>query len=170
MLIKEEETVKKRISKKFATGITLVVLGVIFFVLQFAEGYSEALMFFLFGAGFLIAYFYKKKYGFLIPGCLLLGLGLGTVFGRSGNLESIGLGIGFVVIYVIAYLYEKKSHWWPLIPGVILIFTGIGKESDLFSKGWPLILVFIGIFIIIREFKVSKKSKSDEQIESDKKS
>jgi len=169
-LIKEEETVKKRISKKVTTGITLVVLGSILFALQFAEGYSEALMFFLFGAGFLIAYFYKKRYGFLIPGCLLLGLGLGTVFRSSGNIELIGLGIGFVAIYIIAYLYEKNSHWWPLIPGVILIFTGIGGGSDTFSKGWPLIVVLIGIFIIIHGLKVNKISKSGEQIESKGKS
>jgi len=169
-LKKEEETVKKQISKKVTTGITLIVLGVILFALQFAEGYSEALMFFLFGAGFLVVYFYKKRYGFLIPGCLLMGLGLGTVFRSSGNLESIGLGIGFVAIYVIAYLYEKRTNWWPLIPGVILIFTGIGRGSDVFSKGWPLIIILFGIFIIIRGVKVNKLSESDEQIESEKKS
>jgi len=162
--------VKKRISKRVTTGITLIVLGVILFALQFAEGYSNAWMFFLLGAAFLVAYFYKRKYGFLIPGCLLFGLGLGTVFRSSGNLESIGLGIGFIAIYVIAYLYEKKSHWWPLIPGVILIFTSIGKGSNAFSKGWPLIVVLIGIFIIIHGVKVNKISESDEQLESEKKS
>jgi hypothetical protein len=40
--------------------------------------------------------------------------------------------VGFIAIYVIAKLYERDSHWWPLIPGVILILIGVPKTAKIF--------------------------------------
>ncbi|NIM62909.1 MAG: hypothetical protein GTN89_03285, partial [Acidobacteria bacterium] len=65
----------------------------------------------------------------------------------------VGLGAGFIAIFVIALVYEKRSHWWPLIPGGILLVTAfsIGEElmDFLFSGGWPLVLIIIGVIIVL---------------------
>lgn len=41
---------------------------------------------------------------------------------------------------------------WPLIPDGVLVISGIAQGSEvlqtLFSVGWPLILVFVGLLIL----------------------
>ena len=78
-------------------------------------------------------YLYRGTYALLIPGGILLGLGLGAIGERAmpGSVDfvAIGLSVGFLAIYVIALVYASRSHWWPLIPGVILILAGIAAGN-----------------------------------------
>jgi len=80
------------------------------------------------------------------------------------NPWQVGLGAGFVAIFLIALVYEKQSHWWPLIPGGILLVTAfsIGDElmNFLFSGGWPLVLVIIGVVIVIGSFTKRRPDKN----------
>lgn len=141
-------------------GSILIVLGIGLVALQLFEGFSDAVILFLIGGAFVAGYLYRRAYGLLIPGCILLGLGLGKV-GESaltafGGMEQLGLGVGFVAIYVIDLVYQGKSSWWPLIPGGILVATGLSEGSKtferLFSVGWPLIFVFIGLLLLAGAF------------------
>jgi hypothetical protein len=151
-------------------GTILIVLGIGLIALQYFEGFGEAVIFFLIGGAFTAGYLYRRSYGLMIPGGILLGLGLGSV-GESilnsfGGLEQIGLGIGFVSIYVIPLIYEGTSSWWPLIPGGILIVTGLSEGSKtferLFEVGWPLIIVFIGLVLLAGAFGLTGRKKPDE--------
>jgi len=58
------------------------------------------------------------------------------------------LFVSVVQIYVIALLYQGRSSWWPLVPGVIFLLLGFRAwrrfRLFLFSEGWPLILVIVG--------------------------
>jgi hypothetical protein len=150
-------------------GTVLIVLGIGLIALQYFEGFGEAVIFFLIGGAFTAGYLYRRAYGLMIPGGVLLGLGLGSV-GESvlssfGGLEQIGLGIGFVAIYVIPLIYEGKSPWWPLIPGGILIVTGLSEGSKtfdrLFEVGWPLIIVFIGLVLLAGAFGLTGRKRSE---------
>ena len=112
--------------------------------------------FFVIGALFVAGYFYSRNTGLLIPGCILLGLGSGAILdARFAAIHStqFGLGLGFLAIYVIALAYERRSHWWPLIPGSILVLVGLSIREEvfryIFSQGWPLILVVIGVVILV---------------------
>jgi hypothetical protein len=108
----------------------------------------------------------------VIPGCILLGLGLGSVGGSSISSVSedtfvlLGLGVGFIAIWVIPLVYEGKSIWWPLIPGAILIVVGLAEGSESIEKllevGWPLILVLIGLLILAGAFGLTGRKKQDE--------
>ncbi len=42
----------------------------------------------------------KNSAGVLIPGCLLLGLGIGMFYGRPDVGVLVGLGIGFIAMFV----------------------------------------------------------------------
>ncbi len=146
----------KRDQGRIMAGGILILLGLGLFALQFVEGLGEAILLFLVGGIFTAGYLYTRKYGLLVPGGILLGLGLGAV-GEStafgiGDFTAIGLGLGFASIYVIALVYQGQSHWWPLIPGVILILGGLASASPaldrLITVGWPLILVFVGLVIL----------------------
>ena len=102
----------------------------------------------------------RQNYGLLIPGCLLLGIGLGEVGGDSflsfGDSSTLGLAFGFIAIFVIARLHEGKSHWWPLIPGSVLLLMSIPRTQEWFeylSRHWQLLLVLIGALILIAAFR-----------------
>jgi hypothetical protein len=136
-------------------GAVLIVIGALLLILQYATGVAYSIMFLIGGSAFLIAYFGKRTYGFLIPGCIMLGIGVGRL-GEEASLpvddaSAIGLGIGFVAIYGIDRLFNRKSHWWPLIPGLILFVNGIGSDFDfgrLISRGWPVILIIVGLLFL----------------------
>jgi hypothetical protein len=131
------------------TGVTLIIVGLALFVLQFFEGVGESLFFFVIGAAFLAMYARRKEYGFLVPAGIMMGLGLGFIVDSS----SLGLGIGFLSIYVIDTVVRGPSHWWPLIPGLILVLKAVTARYDDFgavvSRGWPLILVIVGVLYLM---------------------
>ncbi len=144
---------------RVVSGVTLIGIGLLLFWLTRAENFADAVRFFVIGSLFLGAYLYSKNYGLLIPGCLLLGLGAGKLLERMERFDEpgqLGLGAGFVAIFVIALLYEKRAHWWPLIPGGVLLISAfaIGEELRrfLFSGGLPLVLVVIGVIILLGTF------------------
>lgn len=155
--------------RQVATGAILILVGLGLFALQFIEGFSEAVILFLIGGAFVAAYLYFRNYGLLIPGGILLGLGLGSVGESSvlafGDFGAIGLGIGFVAIYVIALVVQGSSHWWPLIPGLILIVTGLASGTNLerlLAVGWPLILVLIGLLLLAGAFGLIRRPRKAE--------
>ncbi|NIM01234.1 MAG: hypothetical protein GTN89_10475 [Acidobacteria bacterium] len=144
---------------RFVAGVTLIGIGLLLFWLVRVEDLGQSLLFFVIGSLFLGAYLYSKNYGLLIPGCLLIGLGSATLLRRMDGLDNpwqVGLGAGFVAIWLIALIYEKQSHWWPLIPGGILLVTAFSIGDDLmeflFTGGWPLVLVIIGLIIVLGSF------------------
>ena len=142
--------------RRLVSGGTLIVIGLALFLAEYLEDFDHSAILLLLGTLFLGGYLYTKNYGLLVPGCILLGVGVGW-FGRrsfdlSGDFAEISIGVGFIAIYVIALIYERRSHWWPLIPGTVMILIGldVGRTAFdyLFERGWPLVLVAIGLFIL----------------------
>ena len=137
-------------------GAVLVVLGLGLFALQIVGGLGDAVVLFLIGGVFVFFYFARRIYGLLIPGCILLGLGLGRVGEvggfASGDVEPVGLGVGFLSIYLIDSIYRGRTHWWPLIPGLILTLGGIARLSAdaqrLVAVGWPILLILAGLTLL----------------------
>jgi hypothetical protein len=142
---------------RLAAGLTLILLGAGLYGMQYLEPMGESVTLTLLGGLCIAAYFYSRFYLLLMVGCIVLGLGIGSFGERTysvvGEFTKVGLGIGFILIYLIALLYQRRSHWWPLIPGIILILLGFRAWRKfrlfLFSDGWPLILVFIGVLILL---------------------
>jgi hypothetical protein len=135
-------------------GLILIGLGVLFLV-----GRSVYLGGWIWlvglGAVFIIAYLSSRSYGLLIPGCILVGLGLGDALGQS----SLGLGLGFVAIFVVDTLVKgRASHWWPLIPGVIIAgdalantrIGALGTLRSITTDWWPLLLIGLGLLILFQ--------------------
>jgi hypothetical protein len=144
--------------QRITAGLVLIGLGLALFAMNKVGNIGPWAIFFVVGGAFLAAYFYQREYGFLIPACILMGLGAGNVgknvfdFDISGQM---GLGLGFVAIFVIAFLYERRTHWWPLVPGAILIATSLTRFSDFVEfmvDNWPLALVILGILIMLGAF------------------
>ena len=143
-------------SRQFA-GIALILVGILLFVLQWRGGASQAVVLAIIGGFLLLGYFARKQYGLLVPACILLGISLGTALeqtsSRYDNFSSLGLGIGFIAIYAIDRLFRGKTTWWPLVPGGILVVSGLAQAMDkaarVFTIGWPILIVGAGILVLL---------------------
>lgn len=142
---------------RVTTGVMLILLGLALFGMRYIGDLGESVLLLCAGGLFVAGYLFTRAYALLVVGCILFGLGFGS-FGERyfyvwGEFSRIGLGVGFVLIYLIALAYERRSHWWPLVPGTILILLGLQSWGKvwrfLFSDGWPLILVIIGVLILL---------------------
>lgn len=148
-------------------GIILIVVGLGLLALQLFEGLGRFTWPLLVGALFLAGYFARRTYGFLIAGSILFGIGLGQlgedIFDVAGDgVETIGLGLGFVSIYVLDRIDRADAPWWPLIPGLILLATGLGSVggeiANVMDYVWPGLLILIGLALI---FGLSRNRRTD---------
>ncbi len=158
------------IANKRTIGILLMAVGAILILMQYVGGH-ETIPIFLVGGAFLAIYFIKRIYGFLIPGCILTGVAFGLLSLDSifiaGNSIVVCLGIGFAAIYLIDTIVKGKSHWWPLIPALALIGTGVMMEYGHLlayaGKGWPYAIVAVGTILIACSFNEPRPEKVPHQ-------
>ena len=149
--------------RQIIPGLILIALGIVFLLTQYFE-FGPGLFLILLGLMFLIPYGFKHTYGLLIPGCILAGIGVGLAFERAltrpAVTVSIGLGLAFVAIFLVHLIVVGSSHWWPLIPGGILVLGGVAELAPqgqaLLEKGWPLLLIAIGLAILAGPFVWSR--------------
>ena len=113
------------------------------------------------GLVFLAAFLVRREYGFLVPGSILTGIGVGVVLVNvtddsvSGAVFLLSLAGGFLGIWALGTLFRvRENHWWPFIPGGILALLGTitlaGEDVEDVLRWWPLILVAGGALIIGR--------------------
>lgn len=149
-----------------AAGLALIVLGAALLVLERTGGSPDHLFLILVGGVFAAGYFYKKAFGLLIPGAILIGLGSGLayddLYSRSfvdGESALFGLGVGFLLIYVVSLLYERVNRWWPLIPGAVLVIAGFPEWewADEILDFWPVAVMAIGLFLLFRAVVARQK-------------
>jgi hypothetical protein len=113
------------------------------------------------GVAFMVAYALTRRYGFLVPGGILIGVGAGvlaaalTQTGDSGQYPVIGGGLGFLSIYIIDFAVSKHSErWWPVIPGGIMLVTGAatlaGNDQlmNQLAKWSPVLLIALGVWLL----------------------
>ena len=135
-------------------AIILIGAGVLFLLSQFSffPGFGDMVLLLL-GGIFMYAYFTTKpgyRVGFLIPGAILSGIGVGQFLSDlpgtgllfGGSITAITLGLGFCAIW-----FFERQHWWALIPGGIILLGGL---SSIFRVGalWPLVLIGLGIYLL----------------------
>lgn len=151
--------------RRMTVGLILIVVGLGLYLLDRMRGIDEGAVLLIIGSAFLVAYLLQKRYPLLIPAGILLGLGTGMsardTFVDHGDATVLGLGLGFISIFAIARLYEGKSHWWPLIPGGVLVLVGIPGTHRAFStlfEHWQLILVIVGLVMLIGAFRSGREN------------
>jgi hypothetical protein len=123
------------------------------------------------GVGLALVAIVSPSYGALVGGMVLLGLGSGMLLGdrgvgglSSGTWIVLGLGGGFILIWVLALLLKIGKHWWPLVPGVVLLAIGGARFYRHFvvippevmvalRTWWPAFLVVAGVWMLVRAFR-----------------
>jgi hypothetical protein len=148
--------------RNLAPGLVLIGLGVLFGVVQLTGIGGEAVVAVV-GGGLLVGYALTRHYGYLVPGGILTGLGLGIIWqaqvlNDSGGAVLVGLGAGFLSIYLIdAVVRQDRALWWPIIPGGITLTIGLlletGRGGTLAGAAplWPIALVVIGGALLLRQ-------------------
>jgi len=162
------ETNSNHQSKGIVGGVILITLGMLFLIGQVFQ--IEWYGYFLLAALsilFLTSGLLTRTPGLLIPGGILAGLSLGvwavqlpmlgTEVNRGGTFL-LCFASGWVLVSVLAAVIGKPM-WWPLIPGSILAVVGAALFAGgtalivlqwIDTVGWPLILIAVGAYIIIR--------------------
>jgi hypothetical protein len=163
----------KKDKGKIFSGIVLILLGLSISGINVFSGFSHNSILLLLGGLFIAWYFYNNSYGLLIPGCILAGIGLSSIgshyFWHSPHNSQLGIGLGFVAVYVIDRLHHGKSHWWPLIPGGIMVLSALSQGAfgmrNIFHVGWPLILIILGLWIVGKSTGIIHKKENPDSEE-----
>jgi hypothetical protein len=125
------------------------------------------------GGALLATFAVTRHYGALVPGGIMSGLGAGIVASQSlaltdegtGGVIVLGLGIGFLSIWLIGGLVHVAEHQpWPLIPGGILATIGgallVGGQAVELLRYWPIVLIGLGVAALIRGFRGASMRRS----------
>jgi hypothetical protein len=167
------ESKTKYINGSLVAGLILTGIGLGLLIFQFA---GLAMYFpLVLGLVFLTAGIATRQAGFLIPGGIIGGVGLGTLVTMSGrffptdSVESGGVflltfSLGWFLITLLSKLFTNETQTWALIPGAVMATIGglilMGEKGLLIlefaSKFWPVILVVIGLSILYGWWKENK--------------
>jgi len=150
-------------------GTLLIAIGLLVLLAQNIKTEALGLLFLpALGGLFLIAGIIGRQAGFIIPGGILTGIGLGAIFTQNpqiaasetaqGGVFFIGFALGWLLITVLSKLFTHETQWWALIPGAIMALIGGGlmlggaalSVLEFAGRWWPLILVALGLVIIVR--------------------
>ena len=156
---------------RMAVAVILIVVGVVGLAAQVFDVTADmgGWVVTLIGVGFLVAFAFTRQYGYLVPGGIMTGLGAGIIASQSlvladeqtGGVVVLGLGLGFLSIWVIgAIAHVDRHHWWPIIPGGILAVVGaallIGGQAVNLLDYWGVAIVAIGLIVLWRALAESR--------------
>ena len=180
-----ENTTSTAVEKKFNTrpglvaGIILILVGLMALAQQFIRldwlglAFLPTLALIFMATGLIY-----KKIGLIIPGGILAGIGAGAIASETLPLGEPQDGARFLLIFAagwalitllsaVLHLRDRKQEiaWWALIPGTIIGLIGaailIGgtalKALELLGQGWPVILIALGLYILLRRKQVENR-------------
>ncbi len=152
--------------RRLVPGLILILLGIALLLREYFE-IGPGLILILAALIFIVPYMFTRWYGLLIPGMILLGLGIGLLVERGLRTSAtvpFGLGLGFIAIFVTDFVATRMVRWWPLIPGGILVLVGLVDASPeartWLERGWPVILILGGLLILARDFTQKNQPKA----------
>lgn len=148
-------------------GLLLLTLGAALLVARLQlVGMGPAILMAL-GVAFSLYGVFSRRLSPLVPGCLLLGLGAGMFLGDRGlaslgvvKWNLVGLGAGFVLIFLLALLLGLGTQFWALVVGcVLLAVAALPQLKHLLQPEvvvalrtyWPVVLVAMGLYLLARE-------------------
>jgi hypothetical protein len=158
--------------RNFAPGLVLIGIGVLFLFVQLTDIGGEAVVAII-GGGLLVGYAVTRRYGLLVPGGILSGLGLGIIWQErvlqdAGGAVLVGLGVGFLAVYLIdAFARRGRALWWPVIPGGITLTIGLMLEAGpggtlvAVAPLWPIVVIAIGAALVLHQMTAGGEHESD---------
>jgi hypothetical protein len=145
-----------RAGGRLTAGIVLLAIGAALLAQHYSDNLRDGGAVLVVAVAFLVAWAMRGMYGLLLPGAILAGIAVGDIFTGAHTFHNAGmicLGGGFVAVFVLDFVRRGRAHWWPLVPGAVLIVTGLAEDdAGWFHLGglvWPLVLIVLGLAIVI---------------------
>ena len=135
-LINADNNVNQKNRKAvFLVGISLIIIGIILLSMQsIIDGWKIVILLPILGVIFILGGINYRKFGLLLTGTILSGLGFGlalffTDLLTLGINSKVGVvilsfGLGWCVLPILSTVIFKNNVWWPFLPGGILLATG----------------------------------------------
>lgn len=158
-------------------GLVLVIIGVVALAYTLTQQNLPGVLFLpALGLLFLAWGMLRRQVGPLVPGGVLLGMGVGVLvtgndFVDSGSQEHapillLCVGLGFALITLLSLLFTTRRFWWPLLPAALLVALSVAlliggtplEVARVIGKVWPLGLVVSGLFLLWEWYRPVKKS------------
>jgi hypothetical protein len=110
----------------------------------------------LVGVGLLAVFWASRAYLALVAGAILTGLGTGLLVAGflpgnevDGAGAVLGLAGGFMAVWTVSRILElREHHWWPLVPGSILLAVGSGLALDLIAGDASALIVPAALVVL----------------------
>jgi hypothetical protein len=142
-------------------GIMLVLAGATFLAGQYVDIKIMTLALPMFGVLMLGAGVFRRSSGWMIPGGILTGVGLGVLLIEDTALDEdavllLTIAFGFALITVLSRLFAERALYWPLIPGSLMALVGVGfllggvwmQVLEVIGSLWPVGLIAVGVAIV----------------------
>lgn len=171
MITEKEHEVSRHVahhrqSRKWMGGVALIVVGGLLLLATLTNfGLLGEWLLPVLGVIFLAWGIMASRPGPIIPGGILTGLGVGIILAQEifhvsgldeGGLITLSLGVGFLLILPLCAFFTPKWHWWPTVPGSVLVVVGIallvGNDAlqvlNVLGKIWPVGLILAGVILL----------------------
>jgi hypothetical protein len=154
-------------------GAILISIGLFALLSQFFQiNLGEYFLLFL-AFIFLLAGVLGQRYGLLIPGGILAGIGAGAALVQGpfahvsdparGGVFMLAFACGWLLITLASFL-TGRVMLWPLIPGAFIGLFGLALTAgqaglgilNVVGQGWPIILIALGVYLVFRRKELEK--------------
>jgi hypothetical protein len=162
----ETQTKSQNKSSAITTGIILILIGAAILITQFVE--LGAWVIVVPGVVMLAAGIVRRSAGWLIPGGIVTGVGLGALLTEAAIFPGLdnevvilmAIALGFLSIVALTALFAERALLWPFIPGGIMVAIALvmlaGASGlavlEFIGKYWPVVLILIGGMVIAGAF------------------
>lgn len=162
--------------RSLTVGVVLLLLGAFFLLSQAFNFSGPGVTLSLIGTIFLALSALRGMRGPLLPGGILLGLGVGFLLRtplewalpRWATIV-LGLGAGFLLVALLDRIAGRGGRRpSPLVPGVILVavalFAALGQHTPILGVAervqdlWPWALVLAGLLLVGQALLRSRKT------------
>jgi hypothetical protein len=148
--------------------VALIVIGLLALLGQLFPNSDYGLILVpLLGLIFLIWGAAARRVGLLIPGGILLGIGVGAFLVErvltsandqvQGGVFLLAFAAGWALITVASALFTDRTHRWPLIVAAVLGIIGlallvVGPAVSALANSpwvWSIVLILVGLYLLL---------------------
>jgi hypothetical protein len=152
-----------RVSRDFVAGGVLLIVGAYFVTVELLPEQAFLIPMVL-GLILLGIFLLVRSPGLLGAGGVISGVGVGILVARQGSPDFGGAGVlisiggGLLLVSILAAIFEVRSaRAWPIAPGLafitvgaVIYAAGLGRQAlDFATRGWPVLLIAIGAYLLL---------------------
>ncbi len=163
--------------------IGLAIIGVGLLLVVLSNTFMGWLLIIAAGLVFACLGLFRKESLWLLPGCLLIGIGLATFLtfdgfmvadaGKKGGVFVLTASLGWFLATFLSKRTSGKLLLWTIIPGTLMIFLGylaIARELlyiplAIIRSYWAYIVVSIGVFIFSQDLLPNEDEGNNQGLE-----